>query len=71
MSQKCGDLLHLHELTAGGPKPLGLEKRGGENERLIVPEANSVSHRRVPIREELLELVGLEDIGNGEIATVL
>lgn len=71
MSEESCELLHLHKLPAGGAKPLRLKKRCGENKGLVVPEPNGVSHGRVPVGEKLLELVSLEEISDGEIATVL
>lgn len=71
MAEEGGDLLHLHELAAGGTKSEVLEGGGGEDERPVIPEAISVSHRRIPLGEEILELVGLENVGDGLIAAVL
>lgn len=71
MSKKGGDLLHLHKLPTGGPKPKRLEKRGGSDKRLVIPKPNGMRHRRVSLGEQILKLVSLEVIGDGEIATVL
>lgn len=60
MAEEGGDLLHLHELAAGGPESEVLKGGGGEDEGAVIPEAIGVRHRRIPLGEEILELVGLE-----------
>ena len=70
MSEEGGDLHHLHRLVPGGAEPFRLKKRGGGDEGVVVPKSDRVRHRRVPLGEQILELVGLEIIGNGEVTTV-
>ena len=70
VAEERGDLLHLHRLAAGGPEPEGLEQRGGGDERLVVPEPNSMRNGGVALGEEVLELVDLEEIGDGLVAAV-
>lgn len=70
MAEECGDLLHLRGLVAGGSESEVLKRGGGEDERPVIPEADGVSHRRIPLGEEILELVVLEHIGDGEVAAV-
>ena len=60
MAEEGGDLLHLHELAAGGAESEVLEGGGGEDEGAVVPEADGVGDGRIPLGEEILELVGLE-----------
>lgn len=70
MSEERGNLHHLHGLVAGGAETLRLEERGGSDEGVVVPESDSVRHRRVPLGEQILELVGLEIVRYSEITTV-
>lgn len=70
VSEEGGDLHHLHRLVPGGAEPFRLKKRGGGDEGVVVPKSDRVRHRRVPLGEQILELVGLEIIGNGEVTTV-
>lgn len=70
VSEERRNLHHLHRLVPGGAEPLRLEKRGSGDERVVVPKSDGVRHRRVPLGEEILELVGLEIISNSEVTTV-
>lgn len=60
MGKKSANLLHLIKLSTGGTEAEGLIFDGGSNERLVIPEAHGMCHRRVPFREEILKLVNLE-----------
>lgn len=71
MAKKRGDLEHLHMLAACGAETERLKESGGDDKRLVIPEPDGVSHRRVPLREEVLELVSLEVIRDRAITTVL
>lgn len=70
VAQKSGHLFHLHELPAGGTESVRLENGCGGDEGAIIPEANRVCHRRITLGEEVLELVGLEEVGNGLVAAI-
>lgn len=71
MTQECCNLLHLHGLVAGGAEAQWLVNCSCSDERLIVPESNCVCHGRISLGKEILELVGLEVIGDGQITTEL
>jgi hypothetical protein len=71
VSKESSKLLHLRSLATGGTKPKMLKTGGSKNERPVIPESNSVCHRRIPIRKQVLKLVRLEDIRNCFITTVL
>lgn len=71
MAEEGSDLHHLHGRVAGGAKAKGLVEGGGKDEGLVVPEADGVGHRRVPLREEVLELVRLEDVADRLVTAVL
>ena len=60
MAKVCCDLLHLHVLADGGSETKWLLDRKDSDERVIIPEAASVGHRRVALSEEVFELVCLE-----------
>lgn len=62
MAEEGSDFLHLHQLAAGGTESERLVDVGGDDEGLVVPEAHSVGHGGVPLGEEVLELVDLEDV---------
>lgn len=68
MTQKSSDLLHLHLLPAGSPKPNGLEQRGGGDERVVVPKSNGMGNWGVPLGEKILEIVDFEQIRDGVVA---
>jgi hypothetical protein len=70
MAEERGDLHHLHVLASGRPEAEGLVEGGGGDEGLVVPEAGGLCHGRVPLGEEVLELVRLEEVGDGIVATV-
>lgn len=70
MAEERGDLHHLHVLAASRPEAEGLVESGGGDEGLVVPEASGLCHGRVPLGEEVLELVRLEEVGDGIVATV-
>ena len=71
MAEEGAELHHLHLLAAGGAEPLRLEERGGGDEGLVVPEPNGVRDGGVALGEEVLELVDLEEVGDGVVAAVL
>lgn len=70
MAEKSSDLLHLHDLPAGRAEPDGLEHRRGRDKGVEVPEADGMGNRGVPLGEELLEVVDLEQIGDGFVAAI-
>lgn len=69
MTQESGNLLHLCGFVASGAKTQRLKKCSSSNERMIVPESNSVSHRRITLGKQILKLVGLEVISDSQITT--
>lgn len=71
VAEESGDLLHLRVEAAGGAEAVRLVDGGGGDERFVVPESGGVGHRGVPLGEEILELVGLEKIGDRLVAAVL
>ena len=71
MRKESGELLHLHLLATGGTEPERLEMDGCEDEGLIVPVPDGVRHRRIPLGEEVLELVHLEHVSDRLVAAVL
>ena len=70
MAQESSNLSHLHLLISSGSKSERLELGGGENEGMEVPETDGMGHRRITLSEEILELIGLKVVGNGQIATI-
>ncbi|GLU17531.1 hypothetical protein SLE2022_338940 [Rubroshorea leprosula] len=71
MREKSGNLLLLHKLPSSGSKTKRLIDSCSENKRLVVPEPHRMRHRRIPLGKQLLEIVNLEQIRYGLIATVL
>jgi hypothetical protein len=71
VSEEGAELSHLHLLAAGGAEPERLVERGGEDEGLVVPEADGLGDGGVALGEEVLELVDLEEVGDGVVAAVL
>lgn len=71
MPEEGAELHHLHLLAAGGAEPLGLEEGRGGDEGLVVPEPDGVRDGGVALGEEVLELVHLEEVGDGVVAAVL
>ena len=71
VAEECGQLLHLHDLAAGGAEAKRLVDRRGEDEWAVIPEADGVGHRRVALGKEVLELVSLEIVRNRQIAAEL
>ncbi|GKU93379.1 hypothetical protein SLEP1_g6974 [Rubroshorea leprosula] len=49
MSEKRGNLLHLHNLPSSGPKTKRLVDSCGENKRLVVSKPHCMRHRRIPL----------------------
>lgn len=70
MAKKCTDLLHLHCPITRGSKSKRLINSSSSYKRLVIPKPNSVSHRRIPLREKILKLVSLEVIRNGQITAI-
>ena len=68
MTQKSSDLLHQHLLPVGSHKPNGLEERGGDDERLVVPKSNGVGNWGVPLGEKILEIADFEQIRDAVVA---
>ncbi|GER32689.1 oxidoreductase [Striga asiatica] len=64
MGKESSNFLHLHEFAAGGPKPKRLINGGGGDERSVVPKPDGLGHRRIPLGEEILKLIRLEEIRN-------
>lgn len=71
VAEKSSHLLHLHELPAGGAESVRLVNCGGGYKGSVIPEANRVCHGGVSLCEEVLKLVGLEEVGNGLVAAIL
>jgi hypothetical protein len=71
VSEEGAELPHLHLLAAGGAEAERLVERRGEDEGLVVPEADGLGDGGVALGEEVLELVHLEEVGDGVVAAVL
>lgn len=70
MAKKSRDLIHPRELSSGGTEAKMLVLSGGGDEGVVVPKPDGVRHGRVALREEVLELVGLEIFGDRLVTTI-
>ena len=62
VAEEGGDLHHLHLLATSSAESDGLKKRRSRDVGVVVPESNGVGYGGVPLGEELLEVVDLEQV---------
>lgn len=70
MAEEGRNLLHARELPSSGPEAKRLVIRSRRDEGVVVPETRRVGHRRVPLREQVLELVRLKVVGDCLVAAI-
>jgi len=70
MAEESGNLLLATGGSSGGAKAIGLILCCSSDERTVVPESNSVCHRRIALCKEVLKLIGLKVVRDGIVAAI-